>query len=293
MTKTTLETIDWVLIAAGGLVILAAAVRWRLNSSLHPGRRDFLRHSPLRANSLGLMGPWVCIAGTLLGISAGPMLAPWFAASLPPDLLKSWQSLFTTELTAVFNTILGLLVAGAMFARGLKGFGIGRRKLGYELAVALAGWLAALCLTGVIVFATEAFLRHYRPDYHPPEHGVFLALKDPATPTWMRVFTITGTLLLVPIGEEVLFRGILQTAIQRLIPVRYGSFQHRWASIIIVSALFGFFHSTPQFIPALIALAILLGYLYERTGSLVVPIIIHILFNGKSLLFDYLARTYL
>jgi membrane protease YdiL (CAAX protease family) len=291
MSATTLRHIDTVFIASGGLVIIFAVLRWWLNSSAPSGRRDLLRHSPLRANSLGLIGPWACIAGMLLGQAVGPVIAPLFARGLKPDLLQNWQRLFTTELTSVINTIFGLLVARTVFARGLVGFGIGRRSIVYELAVALAGWLAALCLTGLIVMGSEWFLQHFFPAFKPPEHGVFQALKDPDLPRWMRTFTLAGTLVLIPVGEEVLFRGILQTAVQRLIPVRYGSFQHRWAAIIIVSTLFGLAHPTPQYFPALIALGILLGYLYERTGSLIVPILIHILFNGKSLLFDYLVRN--
>ncbi len=40
--------------------------------------------------------------------------------------------------------------------------------------------------------------------------------------------------------------------------------------------------ATRPFIPALIVLGLILGYLYERCGSIVVPILVHMLFNGKT-----------
>jgi membrane protease YdiL (CAAX protease family) len=292
MSETTLRTIDYLLIAAGGLVITFTTVRWRLNSSTPSGHRDLLRHAPLRANSLGLMGPWLCIAGMALSQIACAQIAPALTTGLKPELAQGWQRIFSNQMACILTTILSLLVARSMFARGLNGFGLGRRSFLYDLRVAVAGWLAALCLTGLIVMASDRFLHHYLPDFEQPKHLVFQALQDPSLPTWMRAFTLAGTFLLIPFGEEVLFRGILQTSVQRLFPVRHGSFRHRWAAIILVGTLFGLFHAnTPQYIPALIAFGLLLGYLYERTGSLFVPILVHMLFNGKSLLFVYLART--
>jgi membrane protease YdiL (CAAX protease family) len=294
MSATILRDIDFALMAFGGLTIAVAAIRWWLNSSASSGRRDLLRHSPLRANSLGLIGPWVCIAGMLLSQAAGSKLAIWLTTGLKPELLQGWQRLFSNELAWVFTTLISLFVARSMFARGLYGFGIGRRSFRYELAVSVAGWLAAICITGLLVLASDWVLYRFFPAYEQPKHLVFQTLKDPSLPRWMRTFTLAGTLVLIPVGEEVLFRGILQTALQRLFPLRRGSFQHRWAAIIAVGALFGLFHvNTPQYIPALVALGILLGYLYERTGSLIVPILVHMLFNGKSLLFDHLLRNYL
>jgi len=37
-------------------------------------------------------------------------------------------------------------------------------------------------------------------------------------------------------------------------------------------------------------LALLLGYAYERTGSLLPPMVIHALFNAKTLIWEALAH---
>jgi membrane protease YdiL (CAAX protease family) len=227
-----------------------------------------------------------------LSLQLGAFIAPWFTTGLKPELAQAWQRIFGTQLGWVLATIISLFIARAMFARGLNGFGLGRRKFLYDVRVAVAGCLTAFCLTSLIVMASDWFLRHFFPDFAQPKHLVFQALQDPSLPRWMRAVTLAGSFVIAPVGEEVLFRGILQTSVQRLFPVRYGSFGHRWAAIILVATIFGLFHvATPQYIPALIVLGLLLGYLYERTGSLFVPILVHMLFNGKSLLFVHLART--
>ncbi|MEN6337366.1 MAG: CPBP family intramembrane glutamic endopeptidase, partial [Phycisphaerales bacterium] len=71
---------------------------------------------------------------------------------------------------------------------------------------------------------------------------------------------------------------------------RQGSLYHRWAAIACVAVWFGAMHwPTPQQVPALIILGVFLGYLYERTGSILAPIYLHILFNSKSVLWHYLG----
>jgi membrane protease YdiL (CAAX protease family) len=297
MTECTLVIIDYWLLAAGGVVIVSAVVWWWLDSrSFRRARglawRDPLRGSPLRANRLSLVHAWVCIVVTLFGWVAFGQVAAWIAPDLKGEPLVLWQGIFAANVTAVLNTSVCLLVARATFARGLHGFGIHRRRLSYDLLVGVAGWLAALCLTNVIGMGTQWLIRWFYPTFQQPEHGVFKALRDPTLAPWMQVFTVIGTAFLVPVGEEVLFRGILQTGMQKVFPARWGSLVHRWAAIFVVGTLFGTIHTTtPQYVPALIALGILLGFLYERTGSLIVPILVHMLFNGKSLLWDYLARS--
>jgi membrane protease YdiL (CAAX protease family) len=105
----------------------------------------------------------------------------------------------------------------------------------------------------------------------------------------MRFAAIASAVILAPLGEECLFRGIIQTAFKKIVPPRLGSMYHRWLAIAATAGIFGLMHAgTPQYVPALIVLGVLLGYLYERTGSLWVVIAVHLLFNAKSLLWYHL-----
>lgn len=56
-----------------------------------------------------------------------------------------------------------------------------------------------------------------------------------------------------------------------------------WLSVIISSALFASVHSNPQHWPALLVLALFMGYAYEKSGSLFRPVFIHSLFNAVSI----------
>jgi membrane protease YdiL (CAAX protease family) len=137
--------------------------------------------------------------------------------------------------------------------------------------------------------ATEWIIRI--SGYEPAEHSVFRLLMDPSTSPQMRCVAFFGALVLAPIGEELLFRGIIQSGLQKLLPARWGSLYHRWAAVALASALFAFLHlETPHFVPTLFAFGCLLGFLYERTGSLLAPILVHMLFNGRSLLWNTLTQ---
>ncbi len=83
------------------------------------------------------------------------------------------------------------------------------------------------------------------------------------------------------IGEELLFRGLLQSQF-----IRFTKHPHWgvWITAFFFSAMHmqfaGFF---PRFF-----LGALLGYLYLWSGSLWLPILIHFLFNGTQIILSYL-----
>ena len=56
-----------------------------------------------------------------------------------------------------------------------------------------------------------------------------------------------------------------------------------WAAIVVTSALFASVHAMWTW-PPIFILSLCLGYAYERTGNLWVPILIHAVFNGVSTL---------
>ena len=77
--------------------------------------------------------------------------------------------------------------------------------------------------------------------------------------------------LLVPAAEELLFRGALFAWLrQRLSPA--------WA-IGISGTLFGLMHQLPAFIPLAMIVGFAAGWVREKTGSTVVPIVMHVVQN--------------
>ena len=130
-----------------------------------------------------------------------------------------------------------------------------------------------------------SIIRYFAPDYVFEPHPTIEALHDPAQPIGVVVMFWVGALVLAPVLEELFFRGLIQTYLG-------GILRSRWAAIGIASVAFGFVHSfQPQAVLALILLAFLMGYAYERSGSLVVPIAIHAMFNLKTLIWDTLGTA--
>ena len=79
--------------------------------------------------------------------------------------------------------------------------------------------------------------------------------------------------IVVPILEEVLFRGAIEGHLLRK------GWSPKWA--ILVSALiFGIIHGNPAQIPFAFLIGLLFGWLYYRTGSLVPGIVGHIINNS-------------
>ena len=84
-------------------------------------------------------------------------------------------------------------------------------------------------------------------------------------------WTILSTCLVVPIAEEVIFRGIILNEFRRVMPL--------WVAVVLQGIVFALFHM--NFIQSLYVVipGILLGAVYAWTRSLIVPIIMHVCFN--------------
>ena len=89
------------------------------------------------------------------------------------------------------------------------------------------------------------------------------------------------TVVIAPLGEELLFRGVLYPAIKR---AGYPQLA-LWGS----STLFAAIHfNLPIFLPLLV-LSLLLVWLYEQTDNLLAPLVTHALFNAANLVIFFLS----
>ncbi|MBC8033396.1 MAG: CPBP family intramembrane metalloprotease [Chitinophagaceae bacterium] len=87
--------------------------------------------------------------------------------------------------------------------------------------------------------------------------------------------------LLPAIGEEILFRGLIQKGLIRV-------FRKVWPGILVSAFIFSFIHF--QFLTFLtrFELGIILGALFWYSGSLWVPVLAHFVFNGIQVYAAYL-----
>ncbi len=87
--------------------------------------------------------------------------------------------------------------------------------------------------------------------------------------------------VLAPLAEEMLYRGVLYPALRRRLPVL-------WAAGIC-GFIFSLVHGEPMALVPLFALGTFLALLFERTGSLLAPICAHAMFNAAQLAYMVLG----
>jgi membrane protease YdiL (CAAX protease family) len=95
-----------------------------------------------------------------------------------------------------------------------------------------------------------------------PAAGLYLG----STLSWELGLVAVIAVLLAPVSEELLFRGLLYSPLRR----RYG----RTAGVVISALIFSVVHP-PVDMPAIFALGVVLALAYEHTGSLLAPLAAH------------------
>jgi membrane protease YdiL (CAAX protease family) len=104
-----------------------------------------------------------------------------------------------------------------------------------------------------------------------------------ASMSWPGRITLgAAAILLAPLAEEILFRGILYPAIKQ------AGYPHLalWGTVLLFAAVH---MNAVTFLP-LAVLALLLTALYERTNNLLAPIFAHALFNALNFVTLFLVE---
>ena len=158
---------------------------------------------------------------------------------------------------------MGLTIVGVLIYRAL------RRGEGKLFSLSLKGFNPILILWGfVLVLITGIVIEPVLNLF--PESFLELLNQMGAKGGW----SVLMLVVLAPIMEEVLFRGILLESVRS----KYSS-----GRAIVVSALmFGVIHIIPQQVVNAFVIGLILGYIYVRTESLWPVIIIHALNNAMA-----------
>jgi membrane protease YdiL (CAAX protease family) len=154
-----------------------------------------------------------------------------------------------------------------------EGFGLSNR---WRRAVLLGVMVALIFLpVGWALQQASAFVMTHLPHFklQPEEQLPVHVLRLSAS--WAGRITLGAVaILLAPIAEEILFRGILYPAIKQ---AGYPQLA-LWGTVL----LFAFVHMNAATFVPLAVLALFLTALYERTDNLIGPIVAHALFNALN-----------
>ncbi|MFI5025986.1 MAG: CPBP family intramembrane glutamic endopeptidase [Solirubrobacterales bacterium] len=210
-------------------------------------------------------GPWMGVLGVLLALGTGIVLSiPALVAEHPVDgELSDAASALVQLATALGFLFVPLAIAaggGASFREALRQLGLRRFR-----PSALKWMLAAIGAYLLFSFAYIALVG--------PPHQEDVAEGFGTVPVQILLIVIAA-----PISEEACFRGMLFGGLRTRLP--------RLAAALVSGLIFGALHATTGIsaVPPLIFFGFVLALLYERTGSIVPGILLHMLNNSVALL---------
>ena len=182
-------------------------------------------------------------------------------------------------LAEIFSQVLmvGVMLHIIRFERGGRVADLGVHARGVPAAVVL-GLLGFLAVQPFI-FCLEAIQSYLLPVV-PMQDALQVMLSTRSPIVLLMSGIIAG--LIVPVTEELLFRGFLQSALRRWVG--------RTMSVVVSAAFFAAAHIDLYSLLPLFVLGLALGYVYARSRSIVAPIVLHAAFNGTSLLAMYAMR---
>lgn len=235
------------------------------------------RRTPsLMMHDLGIALGIFLLGSVMLGVAL-PFLTAALRISKDPD--DPWLAVFqsVTGQGFVFGPMAVYVVLRmAMSPAGPIQAGLWPRQTRDEAA--RAGWtlLAVIPMVmgmGALVSGIGQWLGHPPPDFG---HDLLRVMCD-SDSELARTILILTAVLAAPLLEEIIFRGLVQSVLVGALGT-----DRRWIAIVLASALFTAIHGSVawQSIPALMVLAVTLGWLYERTGSLFPCILVHAGFNA-------------
>ena len=118
----------------------------------------------------------------------------------------------------------------------------------------------------------------------PPDDQRAVEMILNAKSTVMKVYLVIFAVVIAPLAEEFVFRGLFFSAAKKMGWVKFG-----WLG---VSALFALIHGSAAIFLPLFAFALVLTWLYEKTEGLFAPVLAHSLFNAVNVVLLFLAEHY-
>ncbi len=181
--------------------------------------------------------------------------------------------------SAVFHWPILAFAGFCMVRRGIplrEAFGIDVRRLPANAGLGAALYPAVLPAVAAAAFLARLVLQRMGMDAEPQE-VLRLMVDRGAGP--MRFYLIALGIVIAPIAEEVLFRGIV-------FPVLIRHTGTAWA-LLASAGVFAALHMNLAAAAPLFVLGLAFGLAYLYTGSLAVPIVLHAVFNGVSIVVSH------
>ncbi|MBS0625040.1 MAG: CPBP family intramembrane metalloprotease [Verrucomicrobia bacterium] len=192
--------------------------------------------------------------------------------------LSSWGNL-------IISVIIAGLLASLLVKRGSRA--IWKRDphkpYAQDVAIGAVSWIISFPLVLSVSQFLDVFVYAIFHVTQLPDQVAVYFLKMTFAHPFYFLLTTLSIVVLAPFIEELIFRGFLQTFARKFMSPKN--------AILVSSICFSFFHFTPEqglanipIIGSLFVLALFLGFVYERQGSLLASISLHACFNILSVL---------
>jgi len=161
----------------------------------------------------------------------------------------------------------------------LASLGLNLKNLRTNIIYGMIGYIAIVpVLLGILAVTMFIInLIHYTPEKQPVVE-LFLKEKDPVFLMYTSLFAaIAG-----PFVEEIFFRGFMYKAAKKYLGIFW--------SMFLTAAIFAALHTNVVGFVPIMVLGMLLAYLYEKTGTLVSSITVHVIHNLSMVFMVFLIK---
>lgn len=214
--------------------------------------------------------------GYIISIIEGVILSPIFPS------MKANERIVSIANTTIMDFIAMSMVfyfAILRYKNKIRDLGLSLKNFFKNIYYGLLGYISVIPVLVATLIITVLFLDliKYRPTPQPILE-IFLEEEKEGVLTYLSLFVAVAG----PVMEEIFFRGFLYNAIKKETGIK--------SAIFISAILFSFLHAhVIGFLPILI-LGVSLAYLYERTGSLIPSITVHVIHNLIMIFLIFLIK---
>jgi membrane protease YdiL (CAAX protease family) len=204
----------------------------------------------------------------------------WSGLRISSDYGKGVSALMETLL---FQIVTIATIASMMMSKRTswrEGFGIESENLGRNIRTGVFFYVAMMPVFVLFSLSYILLLNHFGIEVEKQE--ILIMLMSPGLPPWVQACLIILAVLAAPVIEELAFRGIMFPALARRMPAM--------AAICLTSLVFASLHFEIQLIGPLFLIAVAFSLAYLYSGSIIVPMVMHLLFNGVTLAILFLAK---
>ncbi|MCC5789423.1 MAG: CPBP family intramembrane metalloprotease [Opitutales bacterium] len=221
------------------------------------------------------------IALLLALVIVGPLIAVEIIRLLPghPEELSEWA--FLLQSLSMQGTI--LLTLGLFWKFQPKTFetvgGKPSRGLFYAAKWGAYGFVLAIPLVALANIVTIFLFNHFGWEFSLQETVEEIVSVES---TLLFLLMPLPVVILAPLWEEIVFRGGLFRYLKNCLP---GSL-----ALLLSAICFSLIHGQPAQFGGILILGLILALVYQKSGSLLAPILMHAFFNANTLLGLFFLR---